>query len=125
MLVQPPVTGTPYDEVLQDVTFRPLFIIGDHRSGTTLLYQLLAKTECFNVVNTYHVICYDEIVANHALGCEQAAQGALADLLAARGLLNRVIDDVQVSPDLPEEYGFVLRHVGFKPQLNDETSHLC
>lgn len=55
----------PYLDEIKDIDIQPIFILGDHRSGTTLLYQTLAATQCFNVVKAYHVIKYDEILHNH------------------------------------------------------------
>jgi hypothetical protein len=106
--------------VLQGVTFEPVFIIGDHRSGTTLLYQLLSSTGAFNVVTAYHVICYQQIVSDHLSQQAAAAQRALADRFLRLGLANRVIDGVRVSPDLPEEYGFVIDESS-RPRLRPET----
>jgi len=96
-----------YAGALAGVNFRPVFIMGDHRSGTTLLYQLLARTGLFNVVTAYHVIRYHELIDNHLRGREAEARGALADDFAARGLSSRLLDKVAVTPDLPEEYGFL------------------
>lgn len=101
-------TDRAYLHLLHDVAFRPVFIIGDHRSGTTLLYQLLSTTGAFNVLTAYQVIRYGEILANHVRGATERAQAELAALFAAEGLADRVIDGVRVTPGLPEEYGFAI-----------------
>ena len=44
------ISDEKYMELLSKVKFSPIFIMGDHRSGTTLLYKILAATECFNFV---------------------------------------------------------------------------
>ena len=62
----------------QGLSFDPVFIVGDHRSGTTVLYQLLASTGAFSVVTAYHVICYDRIVADHLFKQAGAARQRLA-----------------------------------------------
>jgi hypothetical protein len=90
------------------VDFEPVFIIGDHRSGTTVLYQVLARTGAFNVVTAYHVLRNAEFVSDFAAGREDAARGELAAEFARLGLTDRGIDGVRVTPDLPEEYGFVI-----------------
>lgn len=54
-----------YLNLLENINFRPIFIMGDHRSGTTLLHKTLVATECFNFVRAYHVIKYDELLSNH------------------------------------------------------------
>ena len=109
-----------YAHRLQGLTFEPVFIIGDHRSGTTVLYQLLSSTGAFSVVTAYHVICYQEIVSDHVSLRTAAAQQALADRFARLGLGNRVIDGVRVSPDLPEEYGFII-DPSSRPRLRPHT----
>lgn len=106
---------------LGDGQLQPVFILGDHRSGTTLLYQLLARTMCFNVVTAYHILCYDQMIANYERGTEAQAQQQIADLFAARGLTDRLIDEVKLTPDLPEEYGFLLRNAGFRAELNSQN----
>ncbi len=111
----------PHSDLLEHVDFAPVFILGPHRSGTTLLYQLLQASGQFNVVNSYHVIHYDEIVSNHLSQRENAAKEALETHFREKGLDHRIIDDTKVGPDLPEEYGFILRNASFKPSV-DETN---
>ncbi|EDX82930.1 hypothetical protein S7335_108 [Synechococcus sp. PCC 7335] len=55
---------SPHLNMLKDVEVAPIIILGDQRSGTTLLYKTLADTGCFNVVRAYHIIKYDEILSN-------------------------------------------------------------
>ncbi len=110
-----------YINLLEDVRFRPIFIMGDHRSGTTILYRLLDATQCFNVVRAYHLSRYDEIIMNHLQETEQAAKEQLSSYLLRMGLTNRIIDGVEVTPDLPEEYGFILKDAGFRLQLTPRS----
>jgi hypothetical protein len=102
------------------VDFDPVFIIGDHRSGTTVLYQALARTRAFSVVTAYHVIRDRDIVPNYMARREDEARRELAEELARRGLTDRVIDGVMVTPDLPEEYGFVIDRTS-RPRLRPST----
>ncbi len=103
--------------VLKDVNFRPVFIMGSHRSGTTLMHQTLQATQCFNVVTAYHIIRYDEIVHNHLSGVTDERKADLAALFEQKDLRNRGIDGIEVSPDAPVEYGFALRGEGYRPKL--------
>ena len=96
--------------LLEGISFDPIFIIGDHRSGTTLLYKILADTGSFQVFTAYHAIHYDQILVNHQTGREQEAKRSLAARFAELGISNRIIDNVIASPDTPEEYGFVLEN---------------
>jgi hypothetical protein len=98
----------------------PTFIIGDHRSGTTLLYQMLAATGAFTFVSAYHVIRRDQLAGDVARGEVRQMRAAVDDLLRRQGLVDRVIDGVKVSASLPEEYGFVIDD-GPRPQLRAAT----
>lgn len=110
-----------YLHLLDKVDFRPVFIMGDHRSGTTLLYKVLVATECFNFVKAYHVIKYDEILSSYMNQTENNARQELDKLLKSLGMKDRMIDNVEVTPDLPEEYGFILNNAGYKPHLIPEN----
>jgi hypothetical protein len=105
-----------------------VFIIGDHRSGTTLLYKILAETGSFKIFTAYHVIHYNEILANYSAGREEESKKALAARFSALGLSNRIIDNVAVGPDAPEEYGFVLedsRRPHVQPSNKDRMVEIC
>jgi len=91
-----------------DIDFRPIFILGDHRSGTTLFYDMLRRTGAFNIVTAYHIIAYDQLLTNHIKGRTEQAKQALAERFEQLGIGSRRIDGVLVHPDLPEEYGFFL-----------------
>jgi hypothetical protein len=106
---------------LENVRFDPVFILGAHRSGTTVLYQMLQATGSFNVVTVYHIVNYDEILDNHLSGRAEAAKSALGALLRGQGVSDRAIDGVHIGPDLPEEYGFILRNAGLKPCVDDQS----
>lgn len=108
----------PYLPLLRDVTLQPIFILGEHRSGTTLLYRLLVATQCFNFVSAYHITRQGEILFNYVNETEDHARAELDTLFKSLGLEDRIIDGVAVTPDLPEEYGFILRNVRLRPQLN-------
>jgi len=117
-----------YGPSFSKLDFRPVFIVGDHRSGTTLLYQILAATGRFHVLNAYQVIHYDEIVTHFMEGRTQTARLDLEKRFAALGTSNRVFDGVRVSPDLPEEYGFVIEDTArprLRPSNRDRLVELC
>lgn len=105
----------PYLSRIEGLPFTPVFIMGDHRSGTTLLYDLLARTGRFNVVTAYHVIRYDELLRNHAEGRTEEANAELSAEFERLGITDRKIDQVQVTPDTPEEYAWFLRGI---PRIN-------
>lgn len=105
------VSDKPYLDLLPKVDFSPIFIMGDHRSGTTLLYKTLVATRHFNCVKAYHIIKYNEILANHINQTENQAIQELEELFKSLEISDRAIDQVMVTPDLPEEYGFILKNI--------------
>jgi hypothetical protein len=115
------IPDEPYLDLLKKVDFQPIFIMAEHRSGTTLLYQTLAATECFNFLRAYHIIKYDAILSNHVNRTENQVCQELEKLLKSLGMKDRVIDNVEVTPDLPEEYGFILKNSGYESYLNPDN----
>lgn len=117
------VPDEKYLHLLEGVEFRPIFIIGPHRSGTTVLHHILQETNCFNVVTTYHILSYGEILTNSIEGREAEAKAALVQRFAGLGLANRIVDDSPVSPDHSEEYGFVIDDTAWQARINANNVH--
>lgn len=88
---------------------RPVFIMGLHRSGTTFLYDCIAR--CFPVAhfNLYHLFYYDRLLANRAHDLAQRDRDRLNGYLRWRGIADRGLDATAVDADAVEEYGFLLR----------------
>lgn len=98
----------PYLSRLNTVQYRPVFILGPHRSGTTLLYELMYMTGSFNIITAYHALHYDELLANHFEGTADKAIQELDGWFAALDIKTRFIDNVQMNSEMPEEYGMIL-----------------
>jgi hypothetical protein len=98
----------PWLDQLADRPAWPVFILGLHRSGTTLLYSLLAQAARFNTVTAYHLVHYDELLHNRARGLEEATREALTRRFAADGMTDRGLDRVAATADTTEEYAFLL-----------------
>lgn len=111
-----------YMHLLQNVSFQPIFIMGDHRSGTTLLYKTLTGTKCFNFVSAYHIIKYDEILANYVNKTENEARQELEEIFKTLNINDRLFDKVVATPDSPEEYAFILLNAGYKTYLTPENA---
>ena len=118
------VAGGPPDAPhlgqLAGVPFRPVFIMGSARSGTTILYRLLTLTGRFSYVTAYHLVKYDEVLANHHRGTTEAAKQDLTELFRRLGIGGSRFDGVDISPDFPEEYGFALSE-GSRLQISPRT----
>src|SRR5262245_35726307 len=98
---------TPYFGQLPDPPSELVFIMGCHRSDTSMLYHLLAYTGQLNYLSAYDIIKYDELLHNRITGRETQVKADLQRVLqqeATRGL-----DDLPVGTDFPEEYRFVMR----------------
>ncbi len=97
-----------YLKELKNVDFQPVFILGVHRSGTSILYKMLTATGCFNPVTAYHLINYDELLSNHHEQKEHDAKQQLTESFLKNGLMDRGIDRLKITADFAEEYGFLL-----------------
>jgi Sulfotransferase family len=81
--------------------FGRLFIVGHHRSGTTALLSHLARTGHFRYFTA-------ETIARQVAAGSSDPGGTSPLASACEAQQTRMIDDVGVTPDLPEEYGFLL-----------------
>jgi hypothetical protein len=99
---------TMYLKELEHVRFHPVFILGVHRSGTSILYQLLAHSGCFNIITAYHIINYDRLLFNFFNNLQEKQKNQLTQCLNRDGVLDRGIDSLKISADFAEEYGFLL-----------------
>jgi len=93
---------------LTNVVFEPVFILGVHRSGTSILYKMLAATGVFNTVTAYHLLQYHELLYNYHEKKEVEAKQQLTESFLKNGLRDRGIDQLKVTADFAEEYGFLL-----------------
>jgi len=98
--------------VTSDPHFAPIFIMGAHRSGTTWLQQLLVETGRFDYVSAYHVICYDRLTDEPRRAADSPAYRELCERFERLGVDTRDVDSVRATPDLAEEYGFILHNAG-------------
>lgn len=105
------VADQPYLDQISQTDIAPIFLMGDHRSGTTLLYKMLVETGCFNFVNAYHIIKYNEILSHYMKQTEGLAVRQLEQVFRELKISDRTIDKVMVTPALPEEYGFILKNI--------------
>lgn len=110
-----------YIDQIAAAPVRPVFIMGPHRSGTTILYRLLAETGRFNVTTAYHVLHRDRLLSLHFEGKEQEARQELEQYFRGKGLENRTFDSMPISANIPEEYCYALDPQGPRPRITAET----
>ena len=84
------------------------FVLGPHRSGTTIVCNALAGSGAFVFLTAADIVAFHE--RSGAYSARHGASAGRSDLatLARRGE-SRKIDAMPVSEDLPEEYGFLFR----------------
>lgn len=110
-----------YLDRLTEVDFQPVFVIGPHRSGTTILYKTLMETGCFNVTTAYHVINHPRLLSLHFNRQEPQARAELIQLFESKGLKDREFDSIRITPEIPEEYCFALEPQGRRPVLSPKS----
>ena len=124
-----PPPDLPYLARLAAVDFQPVFILGEPRSGTTILYQALGMSGCFNLLTAYHVLCYDRILADHIQRMVRTTKQQINDYLATRNIRTRQFDNLRVSADYTVEYHMVLRNrrheMALSPGCLDVFDELC
>ena len=113
-----------YLEKLENIDFQPVFILGLHRSGTSILYKMLTSTGCFNPVTAYHLIKYNQLVYNHINKREESSKKELTESFKEKGLEDRGIDRLQVTADFAEEHGFLLGQKTFQMYINSKNLSL-
>jgi len=113
-----------YLDKIKNISFQPVFIMGLQRSGTSILYKMLGATNCFNVIIAYHIIKYDELLQNHINNLEDNAKDNLSEFFRHQSQMTRGIDRLQITPDFPEEYGFLLAEKTKQSRLNQNNLSL-
>jgi hypothetical protein len=112
---------TPYLKDINQVLFQPVFILGVHRSGTSILYKMLVETGCFNSSTAYHLINYDELLFNHHEKREETEKQRLTESLVKKGVSDRGIDRLRLTADFAEEYGFLLGNRTLRMSLSKKN----
>jgi len=97
----------PFLITIQNTKVNPVFILGHHRSGTSILYKILIATKTFNPVTAYHLIYYNQLLYNKEHSLEENAKTDLTNLLK-KSQKDRGIDKLKITADFAEEYGFLL-----------------
>ncbi|AJQ93165.1 sulfotransferase [Gynuella sunshinyii] len=94
---------------LANIPVKPVFIMGLHRSGTTFLYDAVAKSFPLAHLTLYHLFYYPKLLSSYHLGREQDERSYLNQCFEQLGIQNRSIDHTSINDHTVEEYGFLLR----------------
>ena len=76
-----PTLDAPYLGELPAPASQLVFIMGCHRSGTSMLYHLLAYTGQLDYISAYDIIKYDELLYNRVTGREAQVKADLQRVL--------------------------------------------
>lgn len=109
---------------LNDTSPRPIFIMGLHRSGTTFLYESLARLFPLAPLTAYHIIFYKRLLSQFTLGRHRVDQAKLDRYFSERGVHTRQIDDIKLSHRTVEEYCWLLKKHAGSVHLNKQTVNL-
>jgi len=99
------------------------FILGNHRSGTSILYKALVEKGGFSHPTPFHLAHFDDYLGgkfDH--GEALAATRARFD---RRGIVDRFVDDIPAHALSPEEYGFVLKGGRITAGTLDRFKQFC
>ena len=107
---------------LAEQPVKPIFIMGLHRSGTTFLYDSVARAFPLAQLTLYDFFYYDRLLRNHQQGGAKRDAQRLNACFAALGIRDRNIDSVPVSADEVEEYGYLLRRRFGSFKLNEQSA---
>lgn len=110
-----------YLDRIKDISFQPIFIMGVQRSGTSILYKILNATGEFNIVTAYHLINYDRLVYDRIHDIEGQSKAELRERFSRMSQENRGIDQLKITPDFAEEYGFLLAQKTDSSKMNEEN----
>jgi hypothetical protein len=101
-----PAPDAQYTGQLRAIPSELVFIMGCHRSGTSLLYHLLAYTGQVDYISAYDIIKYNELLHNRVTDRETKVKADLQGLLQQE--TSRGLDELPVGTDLPEDYRFLM-----------------
>ncbi|MBD2857479.1 sulfotransferase [Spongiibacter sp. KMU-158] len=118
------VEDQPYLAELSAQPVRPVFIMGLHRSGTTFLYDCVARCFPLAQLSLYHLFYFDRLLKNFRNDVEARDKARLNACFQSLGIVDRKLDTVPVNADEVEEYGFLLRQHSGKFRLNEHNADL-
>jgi hypothetical protein len=110
-----------YLDKIKGISYEPVFILGLHRSGTSILYKILNETRQVNIFNLYQQLYYDEITNNHINKLEAKKKQEINKLLINKGIVDRKTDRLKVNADFAQEYFFLFLDKNL-PSILDESN---
>ncbi len=109
---------------IHNQSFSPIFILGLHRSGTSILYKTLGDTKQFNILTAYHIFYYDSIIYNYLNQLEKTKKDELNTLFKRKGITTRKTDNMLVSSDYAYEYMYIFSNQGYPFKITKKNKTL-
>jgi len=123
------ILDTKHINLIKNISYKPIFILGLHRSGTSILYKMLGATKKFNTVTAYHILKYDELLYNKINNFEDKAMDDLRNLFKNKSITDRRIDHLPITPDFAQEYVYLLTQKKHQNKITSNNmtlvSNLC
>ncbi|MBN2599908.1 MAG: sulfotransferase [Candidatus Thermoplasmatota archaeon] len=113
-----------YRDRIKNTTFTPVFLLGLHRSGTTILYHLLNETGNFTTLTLYHVLQFDRLLYNHFHGLTEKEKQLINKVLKEKGITTRKTDAIQVSADYEHEYVYIFSKRNYPWHITEKNKEL-
>ncbi|PCK07441.1 MAG: hypothetical protein COA42_14300 [Alteromonadaceae bacterium] len=114
---------------LSGIKPKPIFIVGLHRSGTTILYKLISEMIGIPALDVYHILYYERLLNDFKCDESGSNRKKLDDFFFANGMATRVMDNISLSSTTVEEYGWLLKKHAGDMKLTHRTanffSELC
>lgn len=113
-----------YINNIEGISFKPVFIMGLHRSGSSILYKILGKTGELNMVTAYHILKYDELIYNYVNNLEGESKKKLNKLFRNKGITDRKFDSIEVNSDYAHEYVYIFTERGYPSKITYKNKWL-
>lgn len=97
-----------YIPLISSLEVNPVFVMGFHRSGTTVIYDSIAK--CFPLANLdlYSIFFYNRLLSNFVNKNEQSDRQWFNEYIDYLGIKDRGLDGFKVRDNMVEEYCWAL-----------------
>jgi len=109
---------------IRGIPVRPVFIMGVHRSGTTFLYESVARAFPLAPLTAYHIVFYRRLLSRSARGVQGEDRALLEEYFRQHGAQTREIDGIELGHGTVEEYGWLLQRYGGGVRLEASTAGL-
>ena len=108
-----------YMDDFKDLSFQPVFIMGLHRSGTTILYKILGETGKFNIVTLYQILNFERLIYDYKNKDEKEQKEQINKYLEKKEIKTRKTDKITVTADYEQEYVYLFSERELPKKLFD------